>query len=101
MYQARELVAQCHILGDEICTVLENGSNHGEKGCELERHLENHSLSPDAQKRSAKSRSYRIMTMHNAPKERPIELREIGAVVALPRVGGLHHRYTRKLQRAA
>jgi putative transposase len=37
----------------------------------------------------------------DAPNERPIELREIGAVVALPRVGGLHHRYTRKLQRAA
>jgi putative transposase len=37
----------------------------------------------------------------DAPEERPIELREIGAVVALPRVGGLHHRYTRELQRAA
>ena len=27
MYQARELVAQCNILGDEICTVFENGSD--------------------------------------------------------------------------
>jgi hypothetical protein len=27
MYQARELMAQRNILGDEISTVLENGSN--------------------------------------------------------------------------
>lgn len=37
----------------------------------------------------------------DAPEERPIDPREIGAVVALPRVGGLHHRYRRELQRAA
>jgi putative transposase len=37
----------------------------------------------------------------DAPEKRPIEPREIGAVVAFPRVGGLHHRYTRELQRAA
>jgi len=37
----------------------------------------------------------------DAPKERPIEFREMGEVVAFPRVGGLHHRYTRKLQKAA
>jgi len=37
----------------------------------------------------------------DAPEERPIEPREMGEVVAFPRVGGLHHRYTRELQRAA
>lgn len=37
----------------------------------------------------------------DAPEKRSIEPREIGAVVAIPRVGGLHHRYTRELQRAA
>jgi len=63
MYQARELVAQRNVLGDEIGTVLENGRSNGEKKCELERHPANHSLRPNAQKRSAKSRSYRIMTM--------------------------------------
>jgi transposase InsO family protein len=37
----------------------------------------------------------------DAPEKRPIEPREIGAVVAFPRVGGLHHRYLRELRRAA
>jgi transposase InsO family protein len=37
----------------------------------------------------------------DAPEKRPVEPREIGAVVAFSRVGGLHHRYTRELQRAA
>jgi hypothetical protein len=37
----------------------------------------------------------------DAPEKRPIEPREIGAVVAFSWVGGLHHRYTRELQRAA
>jgi putative transposase len=37
----------------------------------------------------------------DAPEKRPTESREIGAVVAFPRVGGLHHRSTRELQRAA
>ncbi len=37
----------------------------------------------------------------DAPEERPVEPREMGKVVAFPRVGGLHHRYTRELQRAA
>jgi hypothetical protein len=37
----------------------------------------------------------------DAPEERPIEPREIGAVVAFSRVGGRHHRHTRELQRAA
>jgi hypothetical protein len=31
MYQARELVAQRNVLGDEIGTVLENSSCNGEK----------------------------------------------------------------------
>jgi hypothetical protein len=33
--------------------------------------------------------------------QRPIESREMGEVVSIPRVGGLHHRYSRVLQRAA
>lgn len=37
----------------------------------------------------------------DAPDERPIEFREMGEVVACPRIGGLPHRYTRELQRAA
>ena len=31
----------------------------------------------------------------NAPIPRPIEQRNSGRVVSLPRVGGLHHRYSR------
>ena len=37
----------------------------------------------------------------DAPEERPIEPREMAEVVAIPRVGGLHHRYTRESRRAA
>ncbi len=37
----------------------------------------------------------------DSPEERPIEPRALGAVVAIPRVGGLHHRYSRELRRAA
>ena len=37
----------------------------------------------------------------DSPEERSIEPREMGEVVAFPRVGGLHHRYSRELQRAA
>jgi len=36
----------------------------------------------------------------DAPEQRPIESRKMGEVVTIPRVGGLHHRYTRELQRA-
>ncbi len=37
----------------------------------------------------------------DAPEERPTEPREIGEVVAIPRVGGLHHRYSRAFRIAA
>jgi transposase InsO family protein len=37
----------------------------------------------------------------DTPEERSIESRKTGEVVAIPRVGGLHHRYSRELQRAA
>ena len=33
--EARELVAQCSILGDEICTILENGGNNVENQWQL------------------------------------------------------------------
>ena len=36
-----------------------------------------------------------------APDGRPIDTREMGEVVAVPRVGGLHHRYARERRRAA
>jgi hypothetical protein len=58
------LVAQCSILGDEICTILENGGNNGENPWQLERHLADHSLSPNDQKKSAIPPSYSIMTRH-------------------------------------
>ena len=37
----------------------------------------------------------------DTPEGRSVELREAGEVVAIPRVGGLHHRYSRELRRAA
>ena len=37
----------------------------------------------------------------DAPEERPIEPRETGKVVAIPRIGGLHHRYLRTFRIAA
>ena len=37
----------------------------------------------------------------DAPQERPIEPRDLGEVVAIPRVGGLHHRYGREFRSAA
>ena len=37
----------------------------------------------------------------DSPEERPIEPQEMGDVVAIARVGGLHHRYSRELRRAA
>ncbi len=62
---ARKLVAQCEILGDEICTILENGGNNGENQWQLERHLADHSLSPNDRKTSAIPSSYPIMTRHS------------------------------------
>jgi transposase InsO family protein len=32
----------------------------------------------------------------NAPSGRAVESAELGEVIALPRLGGLHHRYTRQ-----
>jgi transposase InsO family protein len=37
----------------------------------------------------------------DTPEERSVEPQEIGEVVAIPRVGGLHHRYSREQRRAA
>ncbi len=37
----------------------------------------------------------------DTPEERSIEPGETGEVVAIPRVGGLHHRYSRELRNAA
>ena len=37
----------------------------------------------------------------DVPEERTIEPSETGEVIAIPRVGGLHHRYSRELRRAA
>jgi len=37
----------------------------------------------------------------DTPEGRTVELREAGEVVAIPRVGGLHHRYSREMRRAA
>jgi hypothetical protein len=62
--EARKLVAQCSILGDEICTILENGGNNGENQWQLERHLADHSRSPNDRKKSAIPPSYSIMTRH-------------------------------------
>ncbi len=64
MYHVRELVAQHHILGDEIGAVLEYGSNKKEHQWELARHSANHSPSPNAQEKPADPPSYRIMTRH-------------------------------------
>jgi hypothetical protein len=66
MYQARELVAQRNVFGDEVCTGLESGSSNGENQCELERHSANDSLGPDTQEKLVISPLYRIMTRHNA-----------------------------------
>ena len=65
MHEAGNLVAQCHILGDEIGTVLENGSNNGENQWALERHPANHSLSRNVSEKSAILPLNRIMTRRN------------------------------------
>jgi hypothetical protein len=58
------LVAQRNILGDEICTIFENGGNCGENKWELERHQADHSLSPNEREKSAITLPYRITTRH-------------------------------------
>ena len=66
MNEARKLVAQCEILSDEICKILENGGNDVESQWQLERHLANHSLSPNDRKTSAIPPSYAMITRHRA-----------------------------------
>ena len=62
--EAPKLVAQRNILGDEICTIFENGGNSGENKWELERHQADHSLSPNDREKSAITLPYRITTRH-------------------------------------
>ena len=50
--EARELVTQGNILGDEICAILENGRDTGDSQRELKGHLADHSLSPNERKKS-------------------------------------------------
>jgi transposase InsO family protein len=42
------------------------------------------------------SRTHRSLD-NDSPDSRPVEPPEMGDVVALPQIGGLHHRYTRRL----
>jgi len=56
--EARELVTQGSILGDEICAILENGSDNRENQWELERHLANDSRSPNERKNSVDPQLY-------------------------------------------
>jgi hypothetical protein len=50
MYQARELLTQGNILGDENCTLLEDGGDNGENQWELDGHLADCSLSSNERK---------------------------------------------------
>jgi hypothetical protein len=56
------LVAQRKVLGDEICTISENGGNNAENEWELDRHRTDHSLSPNDHEKSAITLPYPIMT---------------------------------------
>ncbi len=69
MYQARELLTQGNILGDDNCTLLEDGGDNGEEQRELEKHPANDGLSPNGRKTSAISPSYPIMTRHRTAGE--------------------------------
>jgi hypothetical protein len=60
--EARKLVAQRNILGDEMGTIFEDGGNNGENQCELERHQADHSLGRNDRGRSAITLPGRIMT---------------------------------------
>ena len=44
--QARELMTQCHVLGDKICTPLKDNCNKRENQRELDRHPANDTLIP-------------------------------------------------------
>jgi hypothetical protein len=79
MYQTRELVAQRNILGHELGTVLENGSNNGENQWALERHPANHSLSPDVPEKPAISPPDRVMTRHSLIRRRRAFIRSVFA----------------------
>jgi hypothetical protein len=48
--EARELVTQGNILGDEICAILENGGDNGENQWELEGHPPDCSVSRNERK---------------------------------------------------
>jgi hypothetical protein len=37
-----------------------------------------------------------IFRRHNCPEPRLVESPEMGPIISIPQVGGLHHRYTRK-----
>ncbi len=67
--EAPKLVAQRNILGDEICTIFENGGNSGENKWELERHQADHSLSPSDREKLAITLPYRITTRHSGKVE--------------------------------
>jgi len=77
MDEARELVTQGDILGDEICTVLEDGSDNGENQRELEGHLADHSLGPSERRKSEDPRPYAIMTRHTPSPLLTARAREI------------------------
>jgi len=62
--QARKLVAQRNILGDEIRTISEYGGNNAENEWELERHRADHSLSRNHRKKSANSPPNTILMRH-------------------------------------
>ncbi len=46
--------------------IIENGGNNGENQWQLERHLADHSLSPNDREKSAIPPSHSIMTRHSA-----------------------------------
>ncbi len=66
------------------CTLLVEG---------YERHLRR--LLTDYFNYYHRSRTHLLLDK-DAPETRPVELPEIGAIRAVPQVGGLHHRYTRR-----
>jgi hypothetical protein len=60
--EARKLVAQRQVLGDEICAISENGGNNAEYERELDRHRADHSLSLNDHEKLAITLPYPIMT---------------------------------------